>query len=104
MTDLSIVLYLSISIAPLTARAFQKHSRPQQLKLCRSLHDEALQATASEGLAQGPYVAARAGLELATLQSKGIDSSNAPPRPKINLGKVIFEITAFHSDWRQHYF
>src|SRR6218665_2587160 len=30
------VLYLSISIALLTALAFQKRSRPQQLKLCRS--------------------------------------------------------------------
>src|SRR6218665_3882905 len=28
---------------------------PQQLTLCRSLHAEALQATASEGLAQGPW-------------------------------------------------
>ena len=44
------VLYLSISIALLTAWAFQKRSRPQQLSLCRSLHAEALQATVSEGL------------------------------------------------------
>src|SRR6218665_131312 len=53
-----IVLYcinLSISIALLTARAFQKRSRPQQLTLCWSLHAEAPQATVSEGLAQGPY-------------------------------------------------
>src|SRR6218665_3546030 len=49
-----ILLYLSISIELLTARVFQKRSRPQQLILCRSLHAEALQATASEGLAQGP--------------------------------------------------
>ena len=49
-----IVLYLSISIALLTAWAFQKRSRPQQLTLCRSLHAEALQITVSEGLAQGP--------------------------------------------------
>jgi len=60
-----IVLYLSISMALLTAWAFQKRSRPQQLTLCRSLHTEALQATASEGLAQGPYVAARAIFESA---------------------------------------
>ena len=39
---------------------------------------EALQATASQGLAQGPYVAARAGFEPGTLLSKGIDSTNAP--------------------------
>ena len=53
-----IALYLFISIAPLTAWALQKRFRPQQLTLCRSLHAEALQATASEGLAQGPYVVA----------------------------------------------
>ena len=46
-----------------------------------SLHTEALEATASEGLAQGPYVAARTGFEPATLRSKRIDSTNAPPRP-----------------------
>ena len=62
-----IVLYLSISIALLTAWAFQKRSRPQQLTLSQSLHAEALQATVSEGLAQGPYLAARAGFEPTTL-------------------------------------
>ena len=39
------------------------------------------QATASEGLAQGLYVAARAGFEPATLRTKGVESTNAPPRP-----------------------
>src|SRR6218665_295299 len=77
----SIVLYLFISIALLTARTFQKRSRPKQLTLCRSLHAETLQATASEGLAQGLYMAARAGFEPATFRSTGIDSTNAPPRP-----------------------
>src|SRR6218665_3879652 len=76
-----VVLYSSISIALLTARVFQKRSQPQQLTLCRSLHAEALEATASEGLAQGPYVVARAGFEPLTLWSKGIDSTNAPPCP-----------------------
>src|SRR6218665_158639 len=54
-TGFFIVLDLSISIVLLTA--FQKRSRPQQLTLCWSLHAEALQATASEGLGQGPHVA-----------------------------------------------
>jgi len=71
------ILYLSISIALLAACAFQKRSRPQQLTLSRSLHAEALQATVSEGLAQGPYLAARAGFE----PTKGIVSTNAPPSP-----------------------
>jgi len=44
-------------------------------------HAEAPQATASEGLAKGPYVAARVGVELMTLRTKGVDSANAPPTP-----------------------
>src|SRR6218665_2282091 len=35
----------------------------------------------SEGLAQGPYLAARAGFEPTTLRSKGVVYTNAPPRP-----------------------
>ena len=58
-------------------------SRLQQLTLCRSLHPEALQTTASEELAQGPYVAAKAGFEPTTLRSKSIDSTNAPSRPTL---------------------
>ena len=42
-----------------------------------------LQATLSEGLTQGQYLAARAGFEPTTLRSKGIDSTNAPPGPTI---------------------
>src|SRR6218665_993689 len=61
-----VVLYSSISIALLTARVFQDRSQPQQLTLCRSLHAEALEATVSEGLAQGPYVVARAGFDPTT--------------------------------------
>src|SRR6218665_2218332 len=80
-----VFLYLSVSIALLSShsRSFSEAPRPQQLTLCRSLHDEALplQATVSEGLAQGPYVAARAGFEPTTLQSKGFNSTIAPPRP-----------------------
>ena len=43
-------------------------------------HAEAPQATASEGLAQGPYVTARAGFDPATLRRKGDESTNVPPR------------------------
>ena len=50
------------------------------MALCQSLHAEALQATASEGLANGSYVAARAGFEPATLRLKGVTSTNVPPR------------------------
>ena|SRR6218665_4037594 len=44
-------------------------------------HAEAPQATASEGLAQGLYVAARAGFELTTLWTKVAESTNEPPCP-----------------------
>ena len=77
-----IVLYLSISTALLTALAYQKCSQPQQLTLCQSLHAKALHAT-SEGLAQGPYMVARAGFEPATLRLKGMDSTNRMREKKI---------------------
>src|SRR6218665_2719022 len=39
------------------------------------------QGTVSKGLVQGPYVAARAGVEPTTLRLKVLDSTNALPRP-----------------------
>src|SRR6218665_3945414 len=47
-------------------------------------HAKAPQAIASEGIAQGPYVATRTGFEPTTLRSTGIDSTNRPPHPKYN--------------------
>ena len=44
-------------------------------------HSEVPQAISSEGLAQGPYVTARAGFEPATLRTKGDESTNDPPLP-----------------------
>ena len=44
-------------------------------------HVEAQQATVSEELAQGPYMAARAGVEPLTLRMKGVDSTKAPHTP-----------------------
>jgi len=44
-------------------------------------HAGALQATASEGLAQGPYVAAGVGFEPATFQTEGAELTPEPPRP-----------------------
>src|SRR6218665_1589471 len=65
----NVVLYFIHFYSASRSMAVQKRSRPQQLTLCRSLHTKALQATVSEGLAQGPYVAARVGLEPTTLWS-----------------------------------
>ena len=38
----------------------------------------------SEGLAQGPYVAARVGFEPATIQMQVTELTNEPPGPMIN--------------------
>jgi len=61
----------TISIAPLQSVTTQKRSR-HSTDTVPEFHAEAPQATASYGLAQGPYVAARAGFEPTTLQLKGI--------------------------------
>jgi len=50
---------------------------PTQHGYCAEFHAEAPQVSVSEGLAQGPYVAARVGFEPAI----AIDSTNEPPRP-----------------------
>ena len=44
-------------------------------------HAEGQQATASEGLAQGPYMATTEGFEPAILRTKGVESTNEQPRP-----------------------
>ena len=58
----------------------QRRSR-QSTDILSEFHAEAPQATTSDGLAQGPYVAAKAGFEPATLWTKGVESTNEPPRP-----------------------
>src|SRR6218665_1872835 len=69
----------TISIAPL-----QRRSR-RSTDTAPEFHAEAPHATESERLAQGPYVAAKAGIEHMTLRTKGVDSTKAPPRPTIVL-------------------
>jgi len=54
---------------------------------------EAPQATASEELAQGPYVAVKAGGEPMTLRTKGVDSTKASPRPLF----IVFRYSFVHS-------
>ena len=53
---------------------------PDTARIVSKFHAEALQATENEGLAQGLYVAARAGFEPATLRTKSVESANEPPR------------------------
>ena len=54
---------------------------PDSTDTVSEFHAKAPQATASEGLAQGPYMAAIVGFEPTTLQTKGVDSTNEPPHP-----------------------
>jgi len=47
------------------------------------------QATVSEGLAQAPYVVARVGVKPTTLQTTGVDSTNARPMPHRRFSEVV---------------
>src|SRR6218665_3619991 len=67
--------FYSASSSPLLLRGV-----PDSLDTVSEFHAEAPQATTSEGLAQGPYVAVRAGFEPATLRTKGAKSTNELPR------------------------
>ena len=51
----------------------------------------------SEGLAQGPYMAARAGFEPTTLRSKGVVSTNAP-RYNSNQNRTLKILIASKKD------
>ena len=70
-------LFYSTPSSPLLLRGASDDSTDTVLEF----HAEAPQATATEGLAQGPYVATRAGLEPASLRTKGEESTNERPRP-----------------------
>ena len=71
-----ILFIQTISIAPLQVYyRYYSEVLPTQ--------HEVPQATVSEGLAQGSYVAARAGVEHMTLRMKGVESTNAPPTPHV---------------------
>jgi len=60
-------------------------------------HAKAPQATASEELTQGPYVAARAEFEpTTTLRTKGFESTNEPPCQTIRVLYVCLD------DWMTH--
>ena len=60
-----------ISIVPRQVHYYSKALPTTALILCWSEHAEALQATTSEGFAQGRYMAARVGFEPATLHTQG---------------------------------
>src|SRR6218665_3692518 len=59
---------------------------PDSTYTVSKFHAEVPQATASEQLAQGPYMAVRAGFKPATLRTKGDESINEPPCPTVQAG------------------
>src|SRR6218665_1748135 len=67
----------------------QRRSRLQN-GYCIGVSRRSAQATVGKGLAQGLYVAARAGIEPTTIRLRVIDLTNAPPRP------TIFTYSAIH--------
>ena len=68
-----VCMYVCISIAPLPVHYYSEALPTTAMTQCRSKHAEAPQTIASEGLAQGPYAAARVGFEPATLGSQGTE-------------------------------
>src|SRR6218665_4047674 len=86
----------SISIALLQVLYYSEAFPTTARILYRSFTLNA-QATAGKGLAQGFYVAARAGVEPTTLRLRVIDFTNAPPRPTRNYfnvaGVLLFHCT-----------
>ena len=74
---------LAISIAPLQVLYYSEvlPTTVYDYGYCIGVSRQSAQATVGKGLAQGPYVAARAGVEPKTLRLKVIISTKAPPRP-----------------------
>src|SRR6218665_3016702 len=72
-------------IRPFLYRPFKFFTTQRRSRLqhgyCIGVSRRSAQATAGKGLAQGPYVMARVGVEPTTLRLKVIDSTKAPSRP-----------------------
>src|SRR6218665_1130002 len=71
---------LAISIAPLQVHYYSE-ALPTQHGYCIGVSRRSAQATVSKGLAQGPYLAARAGVEPTTQRLRVINLTNASPHP-----------------------
>ena len=92
---------------PFKSSTTQRRSRLQH-RYCIGVSRRSAQATEGKGLAQGPYVAVRAGVKPTTLRLKVIASTKAPPRPTVTTvttrksfkrwhnGEMV-KVSAFHS-------
>src|SRR6218665_2079313 len=82
----------STSSSPLLLRGAPDYSTDT----VSEFHAKVPQATGREGLGKGPYVAARAGFEPKTLQTKGTESTNEPPIYNIDTQGVPGVINQCH--------
>src|SRR6218665_2956156 len=73
-------IHSAISIAPLQV-LYYSQALPTTARILYRSFTPKHTATVGKGLAQGPYMAARAGVEPTTLRLKAIDSTKAPPCP-----------------------
>src|SRR6218665_2758391 len=65
-------------------------------------HAEAPQTTASEGLVQGPYFAARAEFKPMTLRTIGVESTNEPPRSTQVLRQCVYVGVSLYLEHRSN--
>ena len=82
--------FYSASSSPLLLRGAPDY----RTNTVSEFHAEAHRQTTNKGLAQGPYVAARAGVEPTTVRLRVIDLTNAPPR--LHPCKAVIEIVNNH--------
>jgi len=82
---------MAISIAPLQV-LYYSEALPTDT-VCIGVSRRSAQATVGKGLAQGPYVAARAEVEPTTLRLKAIDSTKAPPCPHVSIHPLFGLLT-----------
>src|SRR6218665_152805 len=80
-------------LRPLKSSTTQRRPRLQH-GYCIGASRRSAQATVGKGLAQGPYLVTRAGVEPTTLRLNVIVSTNAPPRPTHDLTLYRADATA----------
>src|SRR6218665_1873511 len=98
------------SFQPFIWRPFKSSTTRRRSRLqhgyCIGVSRRSAQATAGKGLAQGPYVTARAGVEPTTLRLRVIASTNAPSRKfgislravsVVRVGNGRVELQVLHS-------
>jgi len=82
------LIHQGICIAPLQVY-YCSEALPTQRGYCIGVSYQSTTGNWSEGLAQGPYVAARARFEPTALRTKGDESTNEPARPKLPITATI---------------